>query len=758
VADPEKEQEEEELYPEEEDTQAGQTKTNFFERFPALARLSLGGRHRRIPVVQQLTMVECGAACLAMVLGFFGKAVRLEEVREVVGVDRDGSTALGILNAARYYGLRGRGVKIEIEDLEYLDEGSILHWEFNHFVVFEKLRTDSVDIVDPGFGRRRVLMDQFRKSFTGVALLLEPGDNFEEKKEDDKPVWRYLRSILRQSGQWSRVVVTSLLLQLFALAIPILTGSLVDRVVPRGDYHLLTVLSIGLFSIVGFNFLATMVRSHLLLHLRTALDARMTLGFLDHLVALPYAFFQRRSAGDLMMRLNSNATIREILTSSALSGLLDGALVTIYLVILLVVSPLMGGVTLGLGIAQALTFVFTRRKTKDLMSQNLSIQAKSESYQVEMLAGIESLKAMGAEQRAVEHWSDLFVNTLNVSLDRGRLAAWVDSVTGTLRLASPLIIMVVGAMLVLNGTLSLGTMLGLNALAGGFLTPLGNLVTTAGQFQLLGSYIERLDDVFNTQPEQDRHKVRSAPQLSGCIDLEHVSFRYGPLAPVVVKDVSLHIEPGQFVALVGKSGSGKSTLASLLLGLYQPTQGRILFDNFDMAELEIRSVRRQLGIVTQRPYLFGTSIRANIALSDPSLNLEAVVDAARTAQMHDEILEMGMGYESLLTDGGASLSGGQRQRIALARALVRKPAVLLLDEATSALDAITEQKVQNALSELHCTRVVIAHRLSTVVKADLILVMDDGQIVEQGTHEELLRAGGFYAKLVAAQLANEKKS
>lgn len=723
----------------------------FLDRFPELLRLGRG-QTRRVPLVKQLSVAECGAACLAMVLGYHGKAVRLDEVREVLGVDRDGANARAMLDVARHYGLHGRGVSLEIEDLEYLDEASILHWGFNHFVVFERLSGDAVEIVDPGFGRRRVTMEEFRRSFTGVALLLEPGDDFMPGPRLDRPVWRYLKQILAQSGQWWRIVVTSLFLQLFALAIPILTGSLVDRVVPRGDYHLLVVLCVGLCAIVLFHFLSTMVRAHLLLHLRTHLDARMTLGFLDHLVALPYAFFQRRSSGDLMMRLNSNVTIREILTSGALSGLLDGALVSVYVIILCVASPLMGLVVLALGLLQVLVFVLTRQRTKDLMAQNLSVQARSESYQVEMLAGMESLKAMGSEQRAVEHWSGLFVDTLNVSLDRGRLAAWVESLTGTMRLASPLIILVVGALLVLGGSLTLGTMLAMSALAAGFLTPLGNLVATASQFQLLGSYVERLDDVFNAEAEQDRARVRPAPKLAGQIELENVTFRYGPLAPDAVKGVSVRVEPGQFVALVGRSGSGKSTLASLLVGLYRPTQGRISFDGSDLLDLEVRSLRSQVGIVTQRPYLFGASVRANIALADPALPLDAVTEAARTAQVHDDIAAMPMGYETVLSDGGASLSGGQRQRLALARALVRKPAVLVLDEATSALDAITEQQVQAALCQLRCTRVVIAHRLSTVRSADLILVMDDGRIVEQGTHDDLLRRGNFYAQLVAAQL------
>ncbi|WP_438035810.1 peptidase domain-containing ABC transporter [Sorangium sp. So ce204] len=720
-------------------------------RLPAFKRLRMTARPRRIPFVQQLTDTECGVACLAMVLAYLGKSVGREEVRAVLAAGRDGTSARKIVQAAQHFGLRARAVKLKLEALAHLAPGAILHWDFNHFVVFERLGGRGVDIVDPAVGGRRVPLEEASRLFTGVALVFEPSERFEPRAaaKGRRPV----HQVLLASGSWARIFTTSFFLQLLALAFPLLTGAVVDRVVPRADRHLLLVVSVGLASIVCFHFLASMVRSHLLLKLRAIFDARMTASFLDHLISLSYAFFQRRSAGDLMMRLNSNTTIREILTAGVLSALLDGAMVLLYLFLLLLVSATLGAVVIALGALQIAAVLLVRPKQKEINAALLTKQARLQGYQIEMLAGMETLKGMGCEQRAEVHWSDLFVEVLNTSLRSGRLSALSESVSATVSMGAPLIVLLIGASQVLSGALSLGSMLALNTFAVGLLNPLSSLVATAAQLQLLDGYAERIDEVIRAPVEQEPTAARAPHQLRGAIELDRVSFRYGPLEPLVVDDVSVRVAPGQLVAIVGRSGSGKSTLASLLLGLYAPSSGRVLYDGANLRELELRSVRRQLGIVSQRPYLFGTSIRDNIAFSDPDLPFEAVQRAAERAQIHDEIAKMPMGYETLLLDGGGSLSGGQRQRVALARALVREPAILLLDEATSALDAITERKVQEQLASLRCTRVVIAHRLSTIRDADVILVMDQGRLVERGTHAELLVQQGLYAELIAGQLA-----
>jgi ATP-binding cassette subfamily B protein len=724
--------------------------SSWWERFPAFARITRGGG--RVPYVPQMTATECGAACLAMVLAHHGKQVALDELRQATGAQRDGTTALDLLRVARKHGLDGRGVKLEVADFACLQgAGAILHWEFAHFVVLERVRKDGLELVDPACGPRFVTWDVVRRSFTGVALLLEPTVDFAKSASQASPLAAYARSVFGHTRVLPRILWMSLLLQLFGLVVPLLTGSIVDEVIPKSDPHLLHVLVGGCAGVVLFQFLAQLVRSHLMLELRTSLDARMTVGFFAHLVELPYEFFQLRSAGDLLLRLNSNTSIREMLTNGFLSAVLDGTMVFLYLVVLLVLSPQLALVALTLGVVEVALFVITRRRRRELSMRSLDVQARSRNQQIQILHGIETLKSLGGEQRAVTHWTELFVDELNASLDSGRLDASVGALFGVVKVAGPIAVLAFGATQVMAGALSLGEMLALNAVAVGFLGPLSTLISNATQLQLVESYLQRLEDVWRTPPEQSPADVRPAPRLLGAIELEDVRFAYGPNAPDVVRSVSAMIRPGQHVAIVGRSGAGKSTLASLLVGLHRPTAGRIRFDGIDLAQLELRSLREQMGVVNQQAFLFGDTVRENILLGRAGLTADDAVRAAELAGIAADIGRMPMGFDTLVADSGASLSGGQRQRLALARAVAARPAILLLDEATSALDTLTERDVQRAIAELRCTRIVIAHRLSTIVDADLILVLDGGQLVEQGTHLELIRQGGVYARMVAAQ-------
>jgi ATP-binding cassette subfamily B protein len=709
-------------------------------------------RRRRVPWVPQTELADCGPASLAMALALHGRQVPLEDIRRVCGTGRDGATAQSLVEAATHYGLRARGVQADVDDMDLLPSGSILFWELNHFVVLDRVRRGGVDLVDPAAGRIRVGWDRFRRAYTGVAVELEPGEAFAPGGRRPRRAWRHARQLVAERGRLGRVVGVSVLLRALALALPVLTGAVVDRVVPRHDHALLGIAAAAMAVMAAFTFMTAWLRARMLLALRTVVDLRTAVGFLDHLLALPYAFHLRRSAGDLMMRLRSNAVVRELLTTGALSALLDGVLVLAYLVVILAVSVGMGMLVAVLGALQVAVLLVARPSNQRLMGESLQAEAKTQGYAYQLFAGIETLKAAGAETRAVDHWSNLFVDELNVSVRRGRLAAWVEAALATLRMASPLAVLLLGASQVLAGRLSLGSMLALAALAAGFLEPLATLVTTGFHLQLLGSYLERIDDVLDAPREQEGDNVMPAPSLRGAIEAAHVTFRYSPLAPPAVADVSVRIKAGQTVAIVGRSGSGKTTLAHLLVGLYAPDEGCVRHDGLDLVGLDARSVRSQLGTVTQDPYLLGVSIRQNVAFARPSATLDQIRAAAALACIDGDVEALPMGYDTMLVDGGATLSGGQRQRLALARALVGEPRILLLDEATSALDTVTEARVQANLAAIGCTTIVVAHRLSTITGADQILVMDGSRLVEQGPHAELLARGGAYAALVAAQL------
>jgi len=723
----------------------------FAARFPALRKLGLGGP-RKVPFVQQMEWTDCGAACLAMILAYHGRNIPLARIRDELGLARDGVTARNLLEAGTRLGLIGRGVKVEVEKLPLLARGSVLHWEFNHFVIFDRLDKGGVRILDPAAGIRDIPLAQFAESFTGVALEFSPAPDFRQQKgvTDISRLRRYARELLSERRVFDRIVVISLLLRVLALVLPLLTSVIVDQVVPRSDYNLLAVAGGAVVMMVLFNAICDVMRAHLLMHLRTVLDIRSTLGFLDHLVKLPFRFFQQRSDGDLMMRLGSNGTVREMVTSKSLAALLDGTFVLLYGAIVFGVSAKLGFIVLVLVALEVMVFLLARGRYMRMMAENLEKQAKQQSFLVQLLGGIETLKCSGVEQQAVENWSNLYADEVNVELRRGVMDAKVDVIRQSIATLAPVLLLTVGAISVMKGKMTLGTMLAMNSLANSLFGPLSALVESALDIQLARPHIDRVDDVLQTATEQDPDAIQTAHEIRGHIAARELSFRYANNMPLVVDGVTLDIPAGSSVAIVGPSGSGKTTLLNLLAGLYQPSSGSVLYDGRRLAELDVRGVRRQVGFVPQHPYVFGASLRENIALTRPDADLDRIMAAARVACLHDDILAMPMGYDTPVADGGASLSGGQRQRIALARAVLRQPAVMFIDEGTSALDNATEARVIANIERLRCTRITIAHRLTTIQNADVILVMVAGTLAEVGSHDQLMRRRGPYYDLVAA--------
>jgi ATP-binding cassette, subfamily B, bacterial len=717
---------------------------------------ALTSRRRRAPVIIQMSTVECAAACLAMVLGHHGRRTGVAECRERIGIGRDGASARDISRAAQTYGLRVRSYSLEPEALQDVALPAIAHWKFNHFVVIERWSADRIDIIDPALGRRSLSAKEFGEAFTGVVLVLEPGIAFETGGTKRPGVAGYYRELLKGSGNIRilvQILAASLVLQAFGMIAPLFTKVLVDTILPRQMHGMMSVIAIGIVLLVAGQMLTSYLRSALLLYLQARLDSQIMLGFFEHVLSLPYPFFQQRTTGDLLMRLGSNVAIRETLTNQVVSAVLDGGFVLVYLAALFALQPFFAAAALAIGTIQVGVMLATRRALHEATERDLAAAAESQAYLVEAVGGIATLKASGVEDRALEHWSSLFFRHLESSLRKGRLSSIVGTVLVSLRIFAALFLLWLAALQVLEGRMTLGMMLAVNAMAAMFLAPLGSLVAVAQQLHLVRAHLDRIADVLAAEPEQFRGSAVPTLLLKGGIELRNVDFRYHAGGPLVLRNISMIIQPGQKVALVGRTGSGKSTLARLMLGFYRPGAGEILYDGQPALHSDLRALRRQIGVVLQEPFLFSGPVRQNIAFRDPELSLESVMAAARTALIHDDLENLPMRYETMLAEGGTNLSGGQRQRLAIARALVHNPRILILDEATSHLDVVTESRLERNLAQLGYTRIVIAHRLSTIRDADQIVVMDEGAIVEQGTHDELLRCNGHYAAMVASQEA-----
>ncbi|GHO82064.1 peptidase domain-containing ABC transporter [Dictyobacter formicarum] len=713
---------------------------------------------KRVPVILQMSEVECGLACLAMIMTYHGRQTTISELRANYGAGRDGISALNLVKAARNMGMISRAVALQRNDFKDVALPAIIHWEFNHFLIVENWTPDQVTVVDPASGRRQMNAEEFNGGFTGIVLMLEPGMNFHRRKIASSLSLRmYAVQAVRQApGALLQVILASIILQGIGLLPPILTQTVIDKIIPFHLTNAMILLGAGMLMMLFSQAFISLLREWLLIYVRARIDTHMMLSFFEHLLLLPYSFFQQRSSGDLLTRMGSNTIIRDTLSGQVISTCLDGSMVILYLAILLVAAPTFGLLALVIGLLQIVLMLSVYRTIASLAAQELTAQGKSQGYMAEALAGIATLKAAGAEYSAHDRWTNLFFDQLNISTRRGYISTIASTAMMLLRGFAPMALLWVGATQVLNGTLSIGTMLALSSLATSFLSPLSSLVSSGQQLQIVQAHLERLADIMTAEPEQHAQTVKSPPKLAGHIRLENVSFRYSPETPRVLHSINLTIASGQKVAIVGRTGSGKSTLGKLLLGLYIPGEGQIYYDGIPLQELQYQEVRRQFGVVLQESAIFSGTIMENILFNNPHMDKDYAVRAAQMAAIHDDIVRMPLGYETPVAEGGSALSGGQRQRLSLARAIAHHPAILLLDEATSNLDVVTEQLVAQNLESLPCTQIIIAHRLSTIRNADLILVMDQGTIVESGTHQDLLLKNGFYTNLIKQQM--EKKS
>jgi len=713
---------------------------------------------RRVPMVQQLRADDCGASCLAMVLAAHGVHEAAGECRELCDSGRDGTRLRTLIRAADRFGLIAHARSFDAAAFESVALPAIAHWESRHFVVVERWTPRRVTIADPATGRRKLTPREFAAGFTGTALVFEPRADLVRRPRSRVPLWVwYLAAMFRDPAALAavaQIIVGSLLLQAAGLAAPVFTKLIVDGVTPRGSELSLGLVAVAMAVVVLGRSATSFLRSVVMIRLQTRLDIRLTQGFFEHLLRLPYRFFQGRGSGDLLMRLSSNTMIREILTTQLVSFVLDGPFSLLYLAILAVVAPPFALLAAVLAVVQAVLAVISLGPLRDLSQRSVIAKSDEQSCLVELMKGIAYIKASGAEQRAYDRWASLFQRQLGVFVERSYATAKIELALGLARTASPLLLLWYGASLVTNGVVPLGTMLALVALATSFLTPVTSLMQNAQQLQLLDAYVERLTDVLQAEPER-MSATAAVPsrmgRLSGRIEARGLTYRFTADGPTVVEDVSFSVAPGEKLGIVGPTGSGKSTILMLLLGLYEPSAGEILYDGVPLSELDPREVRPWCGVVLQDSLVFGGSLRSNIALNSPGASRDDVTQAAQLVGLADEIKRLPMGYETRVSESGTNLSGGQRQKLAIARAIVTRPSILLLDEASSHLDVASEERLNTQLERLQCTRVVVAHRLTAVRTSNQILVLDRGRVIERGTHLELVRYRGVYATLASAQ-------
>jgi NHLM bacteriocin system ABC transporter peptidase/ATP-binding protein len=721
------------------------------------SRMATLGRRRIRPTstVLQLEAVECGAAALAMILAYHGLWVPLEQLRIACGVSRDGTKASNILNAARHLGLAAKGFKKEPATLHELPMPCIIHWNFNHFVVLEGLRQGRAYINDPAVGRRRVDLAEFNVSFTGVVLAMVPAEGF--RKAGRKPQFFRIiaRDLQRSKSAVALLLAVSLALVVPGIVIPSFSKIFVDGVLVDGLGDWLTPLLIGMAITAAGRAFVTALQQSLLLRLETKLSVTMITRFLWHVLSLPMEFFTQRHAGDIAARIASNERIARLLSGGLAANALNLCSLVFFAAAMAIYDLGLAAAAVGISLLNIVALKLVARRREDI-NRGLALESgKLSGSTVGIIRTIETLKATGFEDDAFARWAGLHARVLNAEQSLGFYSAALEVVPTFLAMVTTALIFGIGGLRVIDGALTIGSLVAFQSLAASFAAPLNTLVQLTGSFQTIKGDLSRIEDVFNYPADAAARaggeSAETPPKLAGRLALEKVSFGYSPLEPPLIDRFSLALEPGTRVALVGASGSGKSTLGRLICGLCKPWTGEIYFDGWRLSDIPPPVFASSVAYVDQDVFLFEGTVRENLTLWDATVAESEIATALKDAAIHDEVAARPGNYDCYVNEGGTNFSGGQRQRIEIARALVGNPSILVLDEATAALDPATEQQIDDNLRRRGCSCIIIAHRLSTIRDCDEIIVLDRGRVRERGTHDELMMLGGAYAKLVAQE-------
>ena len=711
----------------------------------------------KVPVVMQMEAVECGAASLTMVLAYYGKWIPLEQVRADCGVSRDGSSAKNVLRAARSYGLIAKGYRMEPEQLkEHGRYPCIIHWNFNHFVVLCGFKGGKAVLNDPAKGNYAVPMEAFDQAFTGVCLMFEPGEDFQPGGKP-KSVLAFARQRMQGAGEAVVfTVMTTVIASLIGVIQPGFSRVFLDRLLTGVNPGWVTPFLWALAGLSAMQIVLAAIEALYSARIGGKIAAVGSASYVWKVLHLPMEFFSQRMAGDIQQRKAANASVAANLVSTFASLVLHACMMVFYLAVMLRYSVMLTLVgVLSIVINTAMSRVISNKRV-NITRVQMRDSGKLSGATVAGIEMIETIKASGAENGFFERWSGYQASVRLQETKFARLNQYLGLIPQIVSTLTNTAVTILGVWLVMEGSFTIGMVMAFQGFLAAFMAPAQELISAGQTLQEMRTEMERIEDVMK-YPADPVHESRSNEEeetyqkLSGAIEMKNVTFGYSRLAEPLIRDFSLKLKPGSRVAFVGASGCGKSTLSKLISGLYQPWSGEILFDGKPMSQIDRSVFTGSLAVVDQDIILFEDTIANNIKMWDNSIEDFEMIMAARDAQLHEDIMQRDGGYNYRITEGGKDFSGGQRQRMEIARVLAQDPTIIILDEATSALDARTEYNVVKSIKDRGITCIVVAHRLSTIRDCDEIIVMDHGEVVERGTHEELYALNGFYTRLVCSE-------